>query len=451
MDLVVNHSSDEHPWFIQSRSSKSDPHRDWYIWKPANAEGKEPTNWLSFFSGSTWEFDENSREYYLHLFSKKQPDLNWENPKLRNAVYDMMHFWLKRGIDGFRMDVINLISKKSYEDAKKQGEGTYHWGGEFFFHGPKMMEYLLEMKEQVLSKYDIMSVGETPGASIDEGAMMTKEDTGPVNMLFQFELMDVDTVPGHPKWDFTDYTVQGLKEVMDRWETGLAGKGWNSLYVENHDQPRSVSRFGDPSPQYHALSAKMLATWLHFMQGTPYVYQGQEIGMTNVKFSEISEYRDLELLNFFRESHDKSRALESIYRKGRDNARTPFQWNSRNFAGFSTKEPWIKINPNYTTINAESQQNDPHSILAFYKKLIALRKKNAVMVYGDYVPMECSDQVYAYGRKFDSQILTVYCNFSGRDAAISAPQGEIMLQNYEDMGDVTHLRPWEARVFSANT
>ena len=300
MDLVVNHTSDEHPWFVESRKSKDNPYRDYYIWRPGK-DGREPNNWQSFFSGSAWKYDAATDEYFLHLFSKKQPDLNWENPKVRQEVFEMMHWWLKKGIDGFRMDVINMISKvPGLPDAAVVTDARYQFGGQYFMNGPRLLEFLGEMKQKVLSTRDILTVGETPFLTTKQAVEITHEETGPLNMLFQFEHMDLDKDPNGSKWDFKALDLLDLKRVMTRWQKDLEDKGWNSLYLSNHDQPRALSRFGDDG-RYRVESAKMLATFLHMLQGTPYVYQGEEIGMTNVKFESISDYRDIETLNMYKE------------------------------------------------------------------------------------------------------------------------------------------------------
>lgn len=473
MDLVVNHTSDEHFWFQEAKKSKDNPYRDYYIWKSPNPEtGKEPTNWVSFFGGSTWEFDEATGEYYLHLFTKKQPDLNWENPKVREEVWKMMDTWLKKGIDGFRMDVINVISKDpEFPPAPVNRDGDFHWAGEHFVGGPKMADYLQEMKERVLSKYDIMTVGETPFFTIEDGARITNEETGAVNMLFHFELMMVDSPPGGEKWEYKPWDLKSIRQVMDRWQTELQGKGWNSLYLENHDQPRSISRFGNDK-EYHKESAKMLATWLHMMQGTPYIYQGQEIGMTNVPFETIDKFKDVESLNYHREAVNdrkipESQVLDSIRRIGRDNARTPFQWSGTNNGGFSSGRPWIDVNPNYKQINAESQLNDPDSIFNYYRQLIQLRKKHPIVVYGDFHPVNSEhEKIYSYIRKLDRQVLLVIVNFSSDTPQFNLDadrnghnfsEPELLISNYSvetnsktESFESFMMRPYEARVYLLN-
>lgn len=460
MDLVVNHSSDEHAWFMESRSSKDSPYRDYYMWKPG-LEGQEPNNWVSFFGGSAWQYDEATGEYFLHLFSKKQPDLNWENPVLRQEVYDMMTFWLDKGIDGFRMDVINCISKTP--GLPSVGEDRYAWGGEHFMNGPKIHDYLQEMNREVLSKYDIMTVGEMPGATVEQAKHYTGKDRGELNMVFQFEHMDVDSGP-YGKWDLRPWTLKGLRDILHKWQVGLAEDGWNSLYLNNHDQPRMVSRFGDTGA-YHKQSAKMLATLLHTLKGTPYIYQGEELGMTNVKFPSIDDYRDIETLNMYREhryEHGRSEeeVMTSIYAKGRDNARTPMQWDASPNGGFTTGTPWLASNPNYDRINAEQAVADSDSIFHYYKRLIQLRKKHDIMVYGSYeLILPDNDRIYAYTRDLNGQQWLIILNFFGEPAEFILPgqllhvSRELMISNYDDIessSDIRQftLRPYEARVYS---
>ncbi len=463
MDLVVNHSSDEHAWFAESRKSPDSPYRDYYIWR-AGKDGHEPNNWGSFFSGPAWEYDAQTGEYFLHLFSRKQPDLNWDNPKLRQEIYDMMTWWLDKGIDGFRMDVINLISKvpelPNVGKDQEDGERTYHFGGEYFVNGPRVHEYIQEMNREVLSKYDIMTVGEAIGVTPEEAALYVGEDRNELHMLFHFELMEVDSGPGG-KWDVQPWKLADIKSIFSKWQTALHGKGWNSLYLNNHDQPRMLSRFGDDK-HYPKESAKMLATLLHTLQGTPYIYQGEEIGMTNVKFDSISDYKDIEILNMYKEylaaGHAEEEIMNSIYVKGRDNGRTPMQWSAEPQAGFTTDTPWLAVNPNYTEINAEQALADPDSIFHYYKKLIELRKSHDIFVYGDYTILaEEHEQVYAYLRTLGEERLLVMLNFFGRPAAFELPacvifeEKTLVIANYgvqpeEDIRSLS-LRPYEARVY----
>jgi len=462
MDLVVNHSSDEHAWFAESRKSKDNPYRDYYIWRPGK-DGKEPNNWESVFSGSAWKYDEATDEYFLHLFSKKQPDLNWENPKLRDEVYKMMTWWLDKGIDGFRMDVINFISKvPGLPDAPNPEGKKYAPGGQFFMNGPRIHEYLYEMNQQVLSKYDIITVGEMPGASVEDAKLYTGHDREELNMVFTFEHMDLDSGP-NGKWDLKKLNLLDLKENITKWQTGLNGVGWNSLYLNNHDQPRMVSRFGDDK-EYRVESAKMLVTFLHMLQGTPYVYQGEEIGMTNVRFDSINDYKDIEILNMYNEkviqgNEDPAKVMESIYVKGRDNARTPFQWDDSKNAGFTTGEPWIKVNPNYKEINAKQAVNDPNSIYHYYKEVIALRKKHEIIVYGDYeLILPNHDSIFAYTRSYEGEKLVVITNFSRDEIQLTLPDHlsdislDLLISNYEIGNDNISsftLRPYEARVYKS--
>lgn len=461
MDLVVNHSSDEHAWFEQAKQSKDNPYRDYYIWRPGMENGWEPNNWTSFFGGSAWQYDEATEEYYLHLFTRKQPDLNWENPKLRQEVYDMMKYWLDKGIDGFRMDVINLISKVDGLPSAPGGK-RYDWGGEFFMCGPRIHEYLKEMNEQVLSQYDVMTVGEMPGVSPEQAIDFTNPDSKELNMVFHFETMDIDADEGG-KWNLRPWKLADLKEVTSKWQYGLNGRGWNSLYLNNHDQPRMVSRFGNDK-EYRKESAKMLGTFLHTLQGTPYIYQGEELGMTNVKFERIDEYRDVELLNFYREATEDhgwehEQVMKSVYAKGRDNARTPMQWDDRPNAGFTSGQPWIGINPNYKDINAEEALRDPDSIFHYYKRLIALRKQHPIMIYGSYdIVAKDHEQIYAYTRELDGQTWLVVLNFSDMEvnfelkASLDERRSQhLIIANYDEVPEMENgslrLRPYEARVY----
>ncbi|MBE9915284.1 alpha-glucosidase [Paenibacillus donghaensis] len=457
MDLVVNHTSDEHAWFLESRKSKDNAYRDYYIWRDGK-DGKEPNNWASIFSGSAWKLDETTGQYYLHLFSLKQPDLNWENEKVRREVYDMMTWWLDKGIDGFRMDVINMISKvEGLPDAA--GEDKYNDGGKYFMNGPRIHEFLQEMNREVMSKYDVMTVGETPGVSPDEASFFVSEDRGELNMVFQFELMDIDSGPG-AKWNVIPWKLAGFKQIMSKWQYELEGKGWNSLFLNNHDQPRMVSRFGDDG-KYRKESAKMLATLLHTLQGTPYIYQGEELGMTNVRFDTLEEYKDIETLNMFREYREAGRSeaqiMESIYYKGRDNARTPMQWDDSPNGGFTTGTPWLKMNPNYVHINAKESLEDPDSIFHYYRRLIELRKQHEVIVYGKYdLLLEENDSIYAYTRTLGEERLLIILNFFAEPVTFHLPDNvqyngaEQLIGNYEWPAEANlrglELRPYEAQV-----
>lgn len=459
MDLVVNHTSDEHNWFIESRKSKDNKYRDYYIWRPGK-EGKEPNNWGAAFSGSAWKYDEMTDEYYLHLFSKKQPDLNWDNEKVRQDVYEMMKFWLEKGIDGFRMDVINFISKEEGLPTVETDEDGYVSGYKHFMNGPNIHKYLHEMNEEVLSNYDIMTVGEMPGVTTEEAKLYTGEERKELQMVFQFEHMDLDSGEGG-KWDVKPCSLLTLKENLTKWQKALEHTGWNSLYWNNHDQPRVVSRFGNDG-MYRIESAKMLATVLHMMKGTPYIYQGEEIGMTNVRFQSIDEYRDIETLNMYKEKvidHGENieKVMESIYIKGRDNARTPMQWDDQNHAGFTTGEPWITVNPNYKEINVKQAIQDEGSIFYYYKKLIELRKNNEIVVYGSYdLILENNPSIFAYVRTYGDEKLLVIANFTADESVFEMPEdisyseSELFIHNYDvEIGSIDNitLRPYEAMVF----
>ena len=464
MDLVVNHTSDEHAWFQASRQSKDNPYRDYYIWRPPQ-QGREPNNWVSFFSGSAWQFDELTGDYYLHLFSKKQPDLNWENPQVRRAVYEMMHWWLQKGVDGFRMDVINMISKTpGLPDAPIVNSSRYQFGGLYFINGPRMLEFLGEMKQEVLSQYDIMTVGETPLVTTQNGIEITHEETGVLNMLFQFEHMDLDADVGgaSSRWSVKPWSLVELKQIMTRWQKDLEAGGWNSIYLTNHDQPRPVSRFGNDGP-YRVESAKLLATFTHMLQGTPYVYQGEEIGMTNVAFDSIDDYRDIEALNMYHELVTEQGIAESdilpiLHAKSRDNARTPVQWDDSPQAGFTSGDPWIKVNPNYKTINVRQALADPNSVFYYYQQLIRLRHEQPVIVYGRYdLILDDHEEIYAFTRTLDDDRLLVILNFREATPVFTLPadiqftQPELLISNYEvDAAEEIHsltLRPFEARVY----
>ena len=463
MDLVVNHTSDEHPWFVESRSAKDNPKRDWYVWRPGKPDGREPNNWQSFFSGSVWEYDEGTGEYYLHLFSRKQPDLNWENSEVRGAVYEMMRWWLDKGIDGFRMDVINLLSKvPGLPDAPVTTDGPYQPGFDYFVHGPRLEEFLAEMRRAVLAHYDIITVGEAPLSTVEHGVALTHSETGALNMLFQFEHVDLDRDPDtRSKWTEHRWSLGALKQSMSAWQHGLEGQGWNSLYLSNHDQPRPVSRFGDDE-HYRVKSAKLLATFLHLLKGTPYIYQGEEIGMTNVAFPRIEDYRDIETLNMYREAVargvvDHDRLMAMIHDRSRDNARTPMQWTAGPNAEFTSGEPWIGVNPNHREINVEAALADPDSVLHHYRRLIGLRKAEPVIVHGSYrLILEEHDQIYAFLRTQGEERLLVILNFSSDTPVFALPTSigfdgyATLIANYPiDAGcDLRRLelRPWEARV-----
>lgn len=456
MDLVVNHTSDEHNWFVESRKSKDNPYRDYYIWKdPVN--GKEPNNWGGAFGGSAWEYDPQTQMYYLHLFSKKQPDLNWENEKVRQEVYDMMTFWCEKGIDGFRMDVISMISKDQTFPDGEMNNSLYGDFGPYCVHGPRVHEFLQEMNREVLSRYDIMTVGETSGVTIEEAQKYAGEAGKELNMVFQFE--HVDNGSGdYGKWTTEKYDFKEFKRIMIKWQEELQGKAWNSLFLGNHDQPRSVSRFGNDNPAYRETSAKMLATCLHMMQGTPYVYQGEELGMTNVYFDKLEDYRDIESINFFTELTEAGLMtpeymMKCLMLRSRDNARTPMQWDDSEQAGFTDGESWIKVNPNYKEINAAQQLEDPNSIFYYYQKLIRLRKEKDIIVYGGFEPLYRDDeQIFAYIRRQKQEKLLTVCNFSDKNAEMEIPEefkgAECLITNLDRTvfeGRIV-LKPYEAFV-----
>ena len=443
MDLVVNHTSDEHKWFIEAKKSKDNKFRDYYIWRdPVN--GHEPNNLGSCFSGSAWQYDESTDQYYLHLFSKKQPDLNWENENVRNEVYKMMNFWSDKGIGGFRMDVIDLIGK--VPDEMITG------------NGPKLHDYLQEMNKAALEGHDLLTVGETWGATPEIAKLYSNPKRKELSMVFQFEHIGLDQIEGKEKWDVKPLDLLDLKKVLSKWQTELEGEGWNSLFWNNHDLPRIVSRWGNDR-EYRVESAKMLATLLHGMKGTPYIYQGEELGMTNVRFEDINEYNDIETLNMYKDriskgySHDE--IMASIYAKGRDNARTPMQWDSTENAGFTTGNPWLKVNKNYKFINAEDCLQDKDSIFYHYKKLINIRKHNDTIIYGNYKLLLPEDKnVFAYSRELNGDKIVVVCNFYNKEINLNFKEDfnnvEILLSNYKDssilMKDLK-LRPYEAIMY----
>jgi oligo-1,6-glucosidase len=494
MDLVVNHTSDEHPWFLESRSSKDNPKRDWYWWRPpregmepgiaaAAITGAEPNNWGSAFSGPAWEYDQVTGEYYLHLFSKKQPDLNWENPEVRAAVYEMMNWWLDRGVDGFRMDVINFISKDTALPDGPEADGMlFGDGSPHFMSGPRIHEFLHEMHLEVFAGRDkpLLTVGEMPGVTVDDAVLFTDPARREVDMVFQFEHVALDQEEGN-KWRPKKLQLTDLKKSLGRWQDGLAERGWNSLYWGNHDQARAVSRFGDDG-QYRELSAKMLAGILHLHRGTPYVYQGEELGMTNMRFGAISDYRDIEVLNHHREAtthlgHTDAEVLAALAPLNRDNARTPVQWDASRHGGFTTGAPWIAVNPNTSHINAAEQEEKTDSVFSFYRRVIAFRHAEPVVADGDFTMLLPDDEhVYAFRRSLPGTgsqpgtELLVLGNFSGKDQAVALDGGgwgdveagaaepelghypaELVLGNYPIEAAGTHaaisLRPWELKVF----
>ena len=455
MDLVVNHTSDEHPWFIESRKSRTNPYRDYYIWRDGK-DGQPPNNWESCFSGSAWQYDDATGQYYLHLFSKKQADLNWENPRVRDEVYNLMTFWCDKGIDGFRMDVISMISKdQRFPDGpiKPDGYGDF---SPYCISGPRVHEFLQEMNARVLSHYDLLTVGEAAGVTIDEAKRYARSDGKELGMVFQFEHVEAGNGRGSldEKWTLGKPQLQNVRAILNKWQTELAGKAWNSLYWDNHDQPRAVSTFGNDAPEWRELSAKMLATCLHLMQGTPYIYQGEELGMTNTHFRSLADCRDVEELNAWHQFVDEQKKLtpETMLacfdNMARDNARTPMQWDATANAGFTTGTPWLAVNPNYTTINAAAEVDDPNSVFNYYRQLIALRHTHALIVYGTFEPLLTNDAaVYAYARHYAGQTLYVACNWTQDTAPcplLDNKTGTELISNYK-AHQKGYLQPYEAR------
>lgn len=457
MDLVVNHTSDEHKWFAESRKSRENPYRDYYIWREGK-DGKEPNNWGSCFGGSAWEYDRATDSYFLHLFSKKQPDLNWDNSAVRREVFDMMTWWLTKGVDGFRMDVISMISKApGLADGPKAEGALYGDFGPGVINGPHVHDYLKEMRKEVLSRFDTITVGETSGVTVQEAVKYAADDESELNMVFQFEQNELDNGE-YGKWNLNQIDLPDLKAVLSRWQTYLEGRAWNSLYWNNHDQPRVVSRFGNDSKEYRELSAKMLAACLHMLKGTPYIYQGEEIGMTNARFASTDEFRDIESINAFREYTENGiiapeEMLKYLNYKSRDNARTPMQWNGGRNAGFTEGTPWIGVNGNYTEINVEEQRKREDSVFHFYQKLISLRRENPIIVYGSFALLWPEDEdIFGYTRSLAGEKLLVICNFSEKERRIKIPaefsQGELLLANYREaeIKDEMKIRPYEAVV-----
>lgn len=455
MDLVVNHTSDEHAWFVESRKSKDNSYRDFYIWRDGK-DGKEPNNWGSCFGGSAWKYDETTDQYYLHLFSQKQPDLNWENEAVRKSVFDMMTWWCDKGIDGFRMDVISLISKVPGLPDGTVGKSGYGDFGPYCANGPRVHEYLQEMNRKVLSKYDLITVGECSGVTVEEAKKYASSSGKELNMVFQFEHMDLDGGESF-KWNHKKIKLSELKAVMSKWQTQLQGKAWNSLYWCNHDQPRMLSRMGNDSPRYREISAKMLGTCLHMLQGTPYIFQGEELGMTNYPFTSLEEFRDIESINAYHELTEKGivspeEMFDYISYKGRDNARTPMQWDDSEHAGFTKGTPWIAVNPNYKEINAKEQLEREDSVFHYYQKLIELRKQYDIIVYGDYeLLLPDSEEVYSYIRSLGDQKLLVICSFTEQKISYEIPEnlkgrsGKMLICNYnrDNAQDSMILEPYE--------
>lgn len=446
MDLVVNHTSDEHPWFLEAKKSVDNPYHDYYIFRKGK-KGKAPNNWRSFFGGSAWEYNEATDEYYLHLFSKRQPDLNWENPKVREEVKKILKFWLDMGVDGFRCDVINLLSKKEGLPSTKglpilSAKGIY-------IDGPKMHEYLQELKRDVFSKYDMFTVGECVLIDHETALSYVREGVDELNMVFHFEHMNADCF--FSKWLPRKFKLRRLKAPLSKWQYALQDEGWNSLFLENHDQPRSVNRFGNL--EYRVQLAKMLAVFIFSQKGTPYIYQGQEIGMTNAHYTSIDQYKDVETLNMYktlRKFMSEKRAMKLVKIASRDNSRTPMQWNKAKNAGFSTGEPWLEVNPNYVEINVEDSLKDEDSILNFYKKYLALRKNHSIFVHGDYREhYPKSNKIAYYERNFDGKKLLVICNFTDKELKFNPiydlSKFQLLLNNYSEDKDI--LLPYQAKIY----
>jgi oligo-1,6-glucosidase len=461
MDLVVNHTSDRHPWFVESRDPTS-AKRDWYWWRPARSgrspgePGAEPTDWRSFFGGPAWTYDPERGEYYLHLFAPQQPDLNWEHPDVRAAVYEMMRWWVGRGVDGFRMDVINMISKPR---GLVVGEDDTTWASNAAstLNGPRLHEFLAEMNREVgLDEQHLLTVGEMPGGTIEVARMATDPDRHELNMVFTFEHVWLDQVAGGSKWDVKELSLTDLKQNLAAWQTGLADAGWNSLYLDNHDQPRQVSRFGDDRTEHRVSSAKTLATVLHLHRGTPYVYQGSELGMTNTAFADISQYADVESLNHYAEAiangAEPSTVLAALAARSRDHARTPMQWDGSPHAGFTTGTPWLAVNPNHRTINAEAQRADPDSVFHHVKALIRLRHEHPVVVDGTFeLLLPDDEQIWAFTRTLDDTMLLVIANWSAspvevpRHGLADLGGSRVLLATHRE-SRATTLQPWESRV-----
>ncbi|WP_096202298.1 alpha,alpha-phosphotrehalase [Bacillus sp. FJAT-45350] len=460
MDIVVNHTSTEHEWFIKSKESKNNPYRDFYIWKDP-VDGKEPSNWISKFGGSAWKYDEKTEQYYLHLFDVTQADLNWENDEVRQKVYDMMHFWFNKGVNGFRLDVINLISKDQ-QFPNDDGSVAPGDGRKFYTDGPRVHEFMKELNQEVFSKYDVMTVGEMSSTTIDHCIQYTNPENNELSMTFNFHHLKVD-YPNGEKWAIGEVDFQSLKDILSTWQVEMhKGGGWNALFWCNHDQPRVVTRYGNDQT-FHKESAKMLATTIHMMQGTPYIYQGEEFGMTDPKFDHISEYRDVETLNYYNIMKEKDipeeEIMEIIKRKSRDNSRTPVQWDNSPQAGFTTGTPWINVASNYPEVNAEAALNDQDSIFYHYKKLNQLRKDLPLVTHGDYkLLLKEHDQIFAYTRTYEEELLLVVNNFFGIGTMFELPvdlvsiikSGSILLSNYTDssqMAKEIKLRPYESIVY----
>ncbi|ASF41557.1 alpha,alpha-phosphotrehalase [Halobacillus halophilus] len=459
MDLVVNHTSTFHQWFQESQKSVDNPYRDYYIWRDP-VEGEAPTNWQSKFGGNAWEYDEKTGQYYLHLFDVTQADLNWENEQVRDELYQMMRFWAEKGIDGFRLDVINLISKdqKFPNDDGSVAPGD---GRKYYTDGPRVHEYMQEMNREVFTPYDLMTVGEMSSTTVEHCIQYTAPNRNELSMTFNFHHLKVD-YPNGEKWTVADFDFHELKQILSKWQREMnKGNGWNALFWCNHDQPRVLSRFGD-EVNYPEESAKMLATTIHMMQGTPYIYQGEEFGMTNPGFESIEKYRDVESINMYKEFREKGvseeKILEILKQKSRDNSRTPVQWNDEPNAGFTSGNPWIAVADNYKSINAEKARSTENSIFHYYQKLIQLRKENDILTFGDYELLTPEDeQIFAYLRQWNGESLLVINNFYGSETSFSLPENlqlkgkkEVMISNYNDVSqnlENVKLRPYESVVY----
>ena len=454
IDLVVNHTSDEHKWFIESKSSKDNPKRDWYIWREGK-EGREPNNWESIFKGSVWEYDNNTEEYFLHLFTKRQPDLNWENKELREAVYKMINWWLDKGIDGFRVDAISHIKKEEGLLDMDNSQGLeYVESFEKHMNVSGIHKYLKELKEKTFDNYDIMTVGEANGVDADEADLWVSEENGKFNMIFQFEHLHLWGAESE-----NTFNVKNYKKVLTKWQKALEGKGWNALYIENHDIPRVISTWGNDR-EYLRECATAFGLMYFMQQGTPFIYQGQEIGMTNVKFDSIYDYNDVKGINIYKEKIEqglsKEEALKYVWAVSRDNSRTPMQWDNSNNAGFTDGTPWINVNENYKTINVNNQINDENSILNFYKNMIRIRKENETLVYGSYdLILDEDDKIYAYIRTMGDEKFIVIVNLSHDEVKYSYEEklnySKLLLSNYKveahDMINEFILKPYEARLY----
>lgn len=437
MDLVLNHSSDEHRWFQEARKSKENPYHDYYVWRDGE-EGSYPNDMKSVFGGPAWEWVPELKQYYFHQFSVKQPDLNWENPAVRREIYDMILWWMEKGVGGFRLDVIDQIAKDPELKITN--------------NGPRLHEFIRELSRETFQKGDLITVGEAWGADIERAKLYSDPKGTEFSMVFQFEHMTLDQEPGKEKWDISPLPFVRLKKCLAKWQKELHGCGWNSLFWDNHDLPRIVSRWGNDK-EYRSESAKMLATVLHGMEGTPYIYQGEELGMTNVRFDSIREYRDIESLNMYRErlaqGYEEKDIMESIYAKGRDNARTPMQWNDDKNAGFTEGTPWIGVNPDYKEINAKQELEDSESVFYYYQKLIRLRKENEIFIKGEFrLLMEEDENIFAYVREYGEQKLLVVANFTEKEAAYSLEEqwkrSEVLIHNYKEDISESVLRPYEA-------